>query len=101
TFFENYSTGFVTGNPALSPERSLSWEVGAQQSLVGDRLTLGVVQFGERFRNMIDYTGSTDACGASYCNVARANAAGREFEAQVGVTPHLALSGNFTHLQTR
>jgi outer membrane receptor protein involved in Fe transport len=33
--------------------------------------------------------------------VARANAAGREFEAQVGVTSHLALSGNHTHLQTR
>jgi len=101
SFFENYSTGFVTGNPNLSPERSVSWEVGARQALFGDRLTLGLVQFGERFRNMIDYTGSTDACGASYCNVARANAAGRELEAQVGVTSHLALSGNLTHLQTR
>jgi vitamin B12 transporter len=101
SFFENYATGFVTGNPNLSPERSVSWEVGARQTLLGNRVMLGVVQFGERFRNMIDFTGSTDACGASYCNVARANAAGREFEAQLDVTSHLAFSGNLTHLQTR
>lgn len=101
TFFENFATGYVTGNPDLTPERAATWEAGITQSLLGDRLTLGVTQFNQRFRNMIDYTGSTDACGASYCNVARARSNGREFEAHVAATRHLAFDANLTHLETK
>ena len=101
SFFENYSTGYVTGNRNLRPERSSTWEVGARQSLLDDRLTLGLTHFDQTFRDMIDYTGSTRACGASYCNVARAAAKGRELEAQVAATAHLTLDANLTHLETR
>lgn len=101
TFFENYATGFVTGNKGLNPERSGMWEVGVNQGLFDDRLSLGVTQFDQRFRNMIDYTGDTTACGASYCNVARARSAGREFEAHVAATSQLSLDANLTHLETR
>ncbi len=101
TFTENFSTGFVTGNPNLTPERAATWEVGVQQSLIADRVTVGLTQFNQLFRNMIDYTGSTSACGASYCNVARARADGRELEAHVTATRHLAFDANFTHLETK
>ena len=101
TFFENYATGYVTGNPTLEPERSASWEIGVRQSFAGDRLSIGAVQFDQWFRNIIDYTGSTDACGTSYCNVARARARGRELEAQLRATRNLALDANLTHLETR
>jgi vitamin B12 transporter len=101
TFSENYATGFITGNKDLKPERSTSTEVGVRQSLFGERITLGVTQFDQRFRNMIDYTGSTDACGASYCNVARAQSNGREFELHVLPVSRLALDANLTHLETK
>jgi vitamin B12 transporter len=101
SFFENYATGFVTGNRNLSPERSAMAEVGLRQTLFGDRLSLGVTQFDQRFRNMIDYTGSTTACGASYCNVARAEANGREFEVHVFPIAQIALDANLTHLETK
>jgi vitamin B12 transporter len=101
SFSENYATGFVTGNKDLKPERSAMAEVGLRQALFGDRLSLGVTQFNQRFRNMIDYTGSTKVCGASYCNVARAQANGREFEARVIATDQLALDANLTHLETK
>jgi vitamin B12 transporter len=101
SFFENYSTGFVTGNPNLNPERSRSYEVGATQELWDERVTIGATQFFQRFRNMIDYTGDTQSCGFSYCNVASARADGREFEAQVRATRQLLISANFTHLETR
>lgn len=101
TFFENYATGYVTGNPNLSPERAATWEAGISQSVFDDRATLGLTQFNQRFRNMIDYTGSTDACGASYCNVARARSNGRELEVHVSATRHLALEANLTHLETK
>jgi vitamin B12 transporter len=95
SFSENYATGFVTGNKDLKPERSAMSEVGLHQSV------LGVTQFNQRFRNMIDYTGSTKVCGASYCNVARAQANGREFEARVIATGQLAFDANLTHLETK
>jgi vitamin B12 transporter len=101
SFFENYSTGFVTGNPDLQPERSRSYEAGVTQDLLSGRVTVGATQFFQRFRNMIDYTGDTQSCGFSYCNVASARANGREFEAEVRATRQLVLSGNFTHLETK
>jgi vitamin B12 transporter len=101
SFFENYATGYVTGNPNLSPERTATWEAGVRQHLFGDRVMLGITHFDQRFRNMIDYTGATTACGASYCNVARASARGRELEARLTATRTLSLDANLTHLETR
>ena len=101
TFLENYSTGFVVGNRALRPERTRSWEAGFRQSLLDDRLELGVTHFDQRFRDMIDYTGSNKACGASYCNVALATAKGREFDARYALFRGLTLDANLTHLETK
>jgi Outer membrane cobalamin receptor protein len=101
SFFENYATGFVTGNKDLKPERSTMSEVGLRQMLFDDRVSVGITQFEQRFRNMIDYTGSTDACGASYCNVARAQSNGREFEVRVRPVSALVVDANLTHLETK
>ena len=101
SFFENYSTGFVTGNPSLQPERSRSSEFGISQDLLAGRITVDGTQFFQRFRNMIDYTGDTASCGFSYCNVASARANGRELEATFRATSELALNANLTHLETR
>jgi vitamin B12 transporter len=101
TFFENYASGFVTGNPALDPEHSVMVEAGVRQGFLDNRVTLGVTQFNQTFRNMIDYTGSTTACGASYCNVARARSNGREFEAHASATASLSFDANLTHLETK
>jgi vitamin B12 transporter len=101
SFSENYATGFVTGNKDLKPERSAMSELGLRQALFGDRVSLGVTQFDQRFRNMIDYTGSTKSCGASYCNVARAQANGREFEVRVVPISGLSVDANLTHLETK
>ncbi|MGE5098551.1 MAG: TonB-dependent receptor plug domain-containing protein [Deltaproteobacteria bacterium] len=101
SFFENYATGFVTGNKDLKPERSAMSEIGLWQTLLDDAVSIGITQFDQRFRNMIDYTGSTAACGASYCNVARAQANGRELEIRVVPVPRLAVDANLTHLETK
>jgi outer membrane cobalamin receptor len=79
TFFEAYSTGFVTGNPGLNPERTLSWDGGVEQEIQRDAI-LSLSYFDQRFRNMIDYDPSATACGFSYCNVAEATSRGVEGE---------------------
>src|SRR5205814_9900094 len=40
SFFENFATGFVKGNPGLSPERTASVEVGLAQSLLDERVVI-------------------------------------------------------------
>ena len=101
TFYENFATGYVTGNPSLQPEHAMSWEAGAEQALLAGRVTLGVTVFSQVFRDMIDYTGGTTACGSSYCNVARARAAGVEYAAAATPVAGVSATFGFTHLDTR
>ena len=99
TFFENYSTGFVAGNPDLEPERALSWDIGVEQSFASHALA-SLTYFDQRFRNMIDYEGSGTACGFSYCNVAEATSAGFEGELSARVYRSLWGSVGATFLKT-
>ena len=51
TFNDLFFPGF--SNPNLTPETSFSWDVGADQKLWGDRITLGVTYFHNKFDNLI------------------------------------------------
>ncbi|WP_221795273.1 TonB-dependent receptor [Aquisediminimonas sediminicola] len=48
-----YYDGQYTGNPDLKPEESKGWEVGFDQALFGDRLTIGATYFANKFNNEI------------------------------------------------
>jgi vitamin B12 transporter len=102
TFTQNYAKGYVTGNPALHPEESRSWEAGLEQALLGGRLTLAGTYFDQRFREMIQYRGTPPTPTASnYYNIARADAAGLELEARLEPLAGLTLAAGYTHLNTR
>ncbi|MEJ2203058.1 MAG: TonB-dependent receptor [Gemmatimonadota bacterium] len=79
TFYENFAQGYATGNPDLAPEVGLSWDVGLERSLAGERVDVHVAYFSQRFRDLIQYSSTTPALGGpNYFNVARANARGVE-----------------------
>ena len=101
TFFENYSTGFVTGNPGLQPERARTIDVGVDQDLAGGNVSVSLTGFVQRFQNMIDYTGDTQACGYSYCNVAEAESNGVEIETQARLAGALwgGVGATFLHTE--
>jgi len=81
TFFESFATGFVVGNPALDPERSLAWEVGLEHA-VTERLTLQATYFDQRIEDLIQYTyAPPDPGDPNYHNVAGAVSRGVEVEA--------------------
>ena len=101
SFLENYSTSFTKGNPDLEPEQARSVEVGLTQELLRGRASIGATRFMQRFRNMIDYQGSSASCGASYCNIARAAADGTELEGSLRASSMVSLSGSYTRLDTR
>ncbi len=102
SFFENFSTGFVVGNPALRPERSKSAEAGLDAFLAGGVLTLRTTGYVQQFRDVIQYTGTAPAPGApNYFNVAAADANGVEVEAEYVGVDRLSLAGSYAWTDTR
>jgi len=99
TFFETFASGFVTGNPDLTPERSTSFEGGIDQDL-GGSLKLSLTGFSQNYRDLIQYTGSPPAEGdPNFFNVAKARSRGLEAEASVEAR-RLRLTGSWTYLDT-
>ncbi len=97
SFFENYATGFVRGNPDLRPEHSRSWEAGLEYRTPG-RVVLRGTYFGQRFVDMIDYNATPAVGEPNYSNVARASADGVELGAQLMPDRRFTVSASYTYL---
>lgn len=101
SFFENYATGYVVGNPALRPERSTSWDAGVEQGLWGGRLVMSATWFAQRFRNLIQFTfAPPPPTTANYYNVAAARASGLELEVRAAPGAGFELKGSYTWTHT-
>ncbi|MEX1182473.1 MAG: TonB-dependent receptor [Gemmatimonadota bacterium] len=99
TFYENFSTGFVRGDPSLQPEESRSLEAGIE--LARGSLRAGMTAFDQRFRNLIQYTGSPPSAEApNYYNIGEAVSRGVEISASAPLTGRLAVSAAYTFLRT-
>src|SRR2546426_2422905 len=48
SFYENFATGFVRGNPDLRPEHSLNWEIGLEYRGLRRTLTARATYFHQR-----------------------------------------------------
>jgi vitamin B12 transporter len=100
-FFDNYASGFATGNPDLRPERSFSVEGGVTQELPSLRASVSLTGFAQRFRDLIQYTFVPPTPGGpNFFNVAAANARGVEAGATLRPVAGLELGGAYTRLHT-
>jgi vitamin B12 transporter len=84
----------------LNPERSRSWEVGAEQDIVPGRLVLSATWFDQRFRDLIQYTFGAPGT-PNYFNVAAASARGLELVAFARPADGIRASASATLLRTR
>ncbi|MGH7536899.1 MAG: TonB-dependent receptor [Gemmatimonadales bacterium] len=101
-FFENFTTGFSTGNPDLEPERSFNLEGGVEQDLAGGRVGVSLTAFAQRFRDLIQYTPFPPSPGdPNFFNVPAANASGLEATLRVRPLPVLEGSLAYTHVATK
>lgn len=101
TFYENYATGYVLGNPALRPERSRSWEVGAEAQLGRTGPSLSATWFDQRFTDLIQYTAAPPTAGdPNYFNIAAASASGLEVEGTLALRGGLTAHAHYTYLRT-
>lgn len=102
SFYENYATGYVRGNPALVPEQSRGAEIGFDALFGEGKLALNVTGYVQRFRDVIQYAGTAPTPGApNYFNVAGADANGVELEAAYRGLAHWLLSGSYAWSDTR
>jgi vitamin B12 transporter len=101
-FIENYGGFGTIGNPDLRPERSRSWEVGAEHTALAGRVSLAATYFDQRFRDLIEFTfAPAPPDTVNYFNVAGAGARGLELEASARGAAGWDLTVAYTHLRTR
>src|SRR5699024_7527576 len=82
TMTERYGFGsFLEGNPDLKPEKSRGWEIGVEQDLLEERLTLGATYFDRKIKDLITYNQTF----TSVENIDRARSRGVELTASVQI----------------
>lgn len=102
TFTENFSTGFVTGNPDLDPETSESWEAGVERSLAGGAVTVEAAWFHQEFRDLIQFTATPPSEGEpNFFNVAAAEASGLEAGASLRTASPVRADVEWTWVDSR
>jgi vitamin B12 transporter len=102
SFYENFASGYVHGNPALLPERSTSWEVALEQAFWQGRLHVSATWFDQLFADLIQYhSAPLGPDSVNYTNVAAATARGVEATASALLGSGFSIDGSLTHLDTR
>jgi vitamin B12 transporter len=101
SFFDNFATGFATGNPDLRPERTFSVEGGVTQEVPRAGITLSVTGFAQRFRDLIQFTFAAPSPGApNFFNVAAAKVSGAEIGVKLRPIAGLEAEAAYTRLHT-
>lgn len=80
------------GNPNIKPEESENWEVGFEQKLIGDRITVGANYFETDFENLIVF----DFISFIAQNIGSATSKGIESFAKFKILSNLDLTANYT-----
>jgi vitamin B12 transporter len=95
TAVQSFSTNaFFRGNPDLAPERSKSYEIGADQRLASDRLKVEATWFDNRFENQITLVNSV------YVNINRTRAKGAELGLDLAPLNGLHVNASYTYVDS-
>lgn len=86
-----------SGNGALRPERSQSYEAGIDQHLAGGRATISITAFQRDTTDQINYSNTT----FTYGNLDRTRARGVEATVLLKPTDALTFSATYSHIDAR
>lgn len=87
-------------NTPLEPEESISYELGARQSLLGGDLVLTVLGFRNEIDELLDYTYDPLTFSFDTINVKEATTQGVELSADYQMFSALRLGAGYTYLDT-
>lgn len=93
TLYQLYSQ---YGNRDLDPEESTGWDIGLEQSLIGDRVSVGVTYFYNDFDELIDF----DVASSRYFNTGAAETQGVELSSSVRPIDSLTVKASYTYTDT-
>ncbi len=106
-FAQLRATLYTTANPDLDPERSSTWQVGVEQSLMSG-VAIAATLFRQRYSQMIQYvSGGPPTFMGSYSNLSAATANGSELELTVdpsvwnAALRGVVVSGNYSEVRPR
>jgi outer membrane cobalamin receptor len=91
-----------TNNPALVPEHTQSYDVGAEQYFLGNKLSLDATWFHNRYQDLIVSLGGSlsELLAFSTGNLSNARAEGLENTAQFRPTSWLSMNASYTWLES-
>lgn len=91
-----------TNNPALKPERSLSFDAGLDQHFFGDRAVLEATYFYNRFKDQIEVLGGslTNLSTFISANLGNARAEGAELTFRAQPAPAVRIEAGYTFLSS-
>jgi vitamin B12 transporter len=89
------------GNPALRPEKTVSYETGIVQTWFGKRLRTEVSAFHNGFQDLIVFLSLPAQTVSTWSNVEASRARGAEFSGEAKLLRHITLAGHYTLLSTR
>ena len=100
TFFESYGVSFYAmGNPALRPERSVTFDAGLEQRLLGNRLRLEATAFHHDYKDQINFqVVDFTTFQGSFVNLGRTRAQGLELAAEAAPHAGVRLFAQYTCL---
>ncbi|MFL6214925.1 MAG: TonB-dependent receptor [Blastocatellia bacterium] len=101
---------FFVGNPALNPERAISYDLGVSQEFWNRRASVEATYFDNRFRDQIAFIFDpltfgpvrlSDGTLTNFVNVERSTARGLEMVSAVRPLRQLRLAASYTFLRSR
>ena len=100
SFSESFAeTPFERGDRTLRPERTRSWELGAEQVFASGTVVASVAWFDQRFRDFIQYVAS-EPPAPTYLNLGAATARGVELSLGIRPVDRVTLAADYTRLLT-
>lgn len=99
SLYQLYAPGTAwgpVGNAGLNPERSLGWDLGAEQEFFGGRLAASFCAFSNSFRNLIQFD-----YAQGYSNIGRAETRGYELEVRAAPLAWLSAEASYTRTRAR
>ncbi len=99
SLLQNFAKSFFVGNPALRPEITNSYEVGAYREWFNRRVRTDVAIFRNSFRDLIEFTFAQNP--GTWINVNQSWARGGEISGTARINQHASIRAAYTRLYTR
>jgi vitamin B12 transporter len=97
--FQSYPAFFFIANPNLRPETSTGYDVGVEQTVLGETLRAGVTYYYNRVRNLIVTAPAADGIDITYSNIGRAHTDGVESFVACNPAKAVTLRADYTYTQ--